>query len=254
MDFWVIRLVIANAIIFMLQSFLGIGASAMTFGLIPAEVLGQFRLYQLCTYMFFHGGFDHLLFNMYALFIFGVAIEQVWGSARFLRYYFFCGVGAGVSIALISLLFHREAMFMPTIGASGAVFGLLLAFGMLFPNAEILLFFFIPLKAKYLVVLYGGLELLFELSGGMGNVSHVGHLGGLVFGLIYFLIHRKKLRHEGVDVPGLDTLSRKADAVRRKSAGSSRVEETNRYSDEVRHYELKQSIIRKLIKVKGFHL
>jgi len=202
------KLIIANVLIFVLQIFTlslqvpytieGFGTQpipAMTYylGLIPASVVGKGFIWQLFTYMFLHSstGFVHIFFNMYALLIFGIPIEQAWGGRKFLVYYIFCGVGAGVSIFLINVISGGMGYHIPTIGASGAVFGLLLAFGVLYPNAEILLFFILPIKAKYLVVLYGLLELYFELFGGSSSISHIGHLGGLFFGLVYFYLFRR---------------------------------------------------------------
>ncbi len=186
------KLIGANILVFFFQILVGNqGPIIEYFALIPAQVTANLYIWQLATYMFLHGNFAHIFFNMYALLIFGVPIEQEWGSKRFLLYYFFTGIGAGVSIFLINFFFPGPGYFFPTIGASGAVFGLLLAFGFLYPNAELLLFFFVPIKAKYLVVLYGILELFLELSGGAGNISHVGHLGGLFFGLLYFIFFRK---------------------------------------------------------------
>ena len=143
--------------------------------------------------MFLHGGFFHIFLNMYALMLFGMPVEQLWGSRKFLFYYFFTGVGAGLTILVINWFMGGLSPYIPTIGASGAVFGLLLAFGLLFPDVELLIFFFIPMKAKYLVVMYGGLEIMALISsGGASNVSHVGHLGGLLFGGIFFLIMRRR--------------------------------------------------------------
>lgn len=186
------KLIGANILVFFLQILSGNqGPIIEYFALTPALVTSNFYIWQLATYMFLHGNFAHIFFNMYALLIFGVPIEQEWGSKRFLLYYFFTGIGAGISIFAINYFFPGPEYSSPTIGASGAVFGLLLAFGFLYPNAELLLFFFIPIKAKYLVVLYGLLELFLELSGGAGNISHIGHLGGLFFGLVYFIFFRK---------------------------------------------------------------
>lgn len=186
------KLIGANIIIFFFQILAGNqGPIIEYFALTPALVISKLYIWQLASYMFLHGNFAHIFFNMYAILIFGVPIEQEWGSKRFLLYYFFTGIGAGVTIFAINFFFPGPGFFFPTIGASGAVFGLLLAFGFLYPNAELLLFFFIPIKAKYLIVLYGLLELFLELSGGAGNISHVGHLGGLFFGLVYFIFFRK---------------------------------------------------------------
>ncbi|MBW6498285.1 MAG: rhomboid family intramembrane serine protease [Bacteroidales bacterium] len=224
----------------------------------------DFKPYQLVTYMFMHGNFSHLFFNMFALWMFGNVLENVWGPKRFLIYYFVTGFGAAIihymvvywqmwpTLQAIDLflqnpsndalqafvnsehlkvvsydiqtnfeLFRRdynalvgsnpqEALvrainfmnqyrvdFMNApvvVGASGAVFGILLAFGMLFPNSLIYLFFAIPIKAKYFVMIYGAMELYFGISGRAGdNVAHFAHLGGMIFG--YFLIRywRKKM-------------------------------------------------------------
>ncbi len=186
------KLIGANILFFFFQILAGNqGPILEYFALTPALVTSKFYIWQLASYMFLHGNFAHIFFNMYALLIFGVPIEQEWGTKRFLLYYFFTGIGAGLTIFAINFFFPGPGYFFPTIGASGAVFGLLLAFGFLYPNAELLLFFFIPIKAKYLVVLYGALELFLELSGGPGNVSHIGHLGGLFFGIVYFIFFRK---------------------------------------------------------------
>jgi membrane associated rhomboid family serine protease len=208
---WVMKLIFANVAIYLLQGVymqsvvpyeIPLGnqiivneTSSMTyyFGLIPALVLTKFYVWQLGTYMFLHGGFFHIFLNMYALLLFGIPVEQLWGSKKFLVYYFFTGIGAGLTIFIINLVMGGTGAFIPTIGASGAVFGLLLAFGMLFPNVELLVFFFIPMKAKYLVVMYGGIEIMALMSSGTNsNVSHVGHLGGLLFGIIFFLISRRR--------------------------------------------------------------
>lgn len=208
---WVVKIIFINIIVYLLQSLLSQNVvpyiipsgnqsfynqfPAMTyyFGLTPVLVITKFYIWQLCTYMFLHGGFLHIFLNMYALMLFGVPIEQLWGPRRFIFYYFFTGIGAGITIFLMNYLVGGAGAYIPTIGASGAVFGLLLAFGVLFPDVELLIFFFLPMRAKYLVVLYGGLELMSLLSsGGEGNVSHIGHLGGILFGFIYFIIARRR--------------------------------------------------------------
>jgi len=201
---WVIRLIILNVAIFFVQmmfSFVGTGeqitslSDVLTFylGLRPVLVIEKYYIWQLSTYMFLHGGFLHLFLNMYALLIFGVPVEQAWGGRRFLIFYLFTGTGAGITILIINTILGGINYITPTIGASGAVFGLLLAFGMLFPDAEILIFFIIPMKAKFLVFLYGGIELYSLISSsGQSPISHAGHLGGILFGIIFFLIIRKR--------------------------------------------------------------
>lgn len=201
---WVIRLIILNVVIYFIQimfSFVGTGVKMIPLsdilvyymGLRPELVIEKFYIWQLGTYMFLHGNFMHLFLNMYALLIFGVPVEQAWGSRRFLIFYLFTGIGAGITILSLNTFLGGINYSMATIGASGAVFGLLLAFGMLFPDAEILLFFILPIKAKFLVFLYGGIELYSLIaSSGQSPISHAGHLGGILFGIIYFLIIRKR--------------------------------------------------------------
>ena len=193
------------------------------FGLTPYLVMTKFYVWQLFTYMFLHGSFVHIFFNMYALLLFGMPVEQLWGPKKFLIYYFFTGIGAGITIFVMNLLLGDIGFFIPTIGASGAVFGLLLAFGMLFPNAELLVFFFIPMKAKYLVILYGGIELYLQItSGGASSVSHLGHLGGLVFGLLYFLVTRRRgieFKAKKIKAVLQTELSRRKEDMTSQSAG-----------------------------------
>ncbi|HSV96643.1 MAG TPA: rhomboid family intramembrane serine protease [Spirochaetota bacterium] len=196
---WVVKLIIVNVVVYVFQIFTASNQtqhSALTYflGLTPSLVVEKGFIWQVVSYMFLHStaGFFHIFFNMYAVLIFGTPIEQEWGSRKFLGYYFFCGAGAGISILVINLILQGDAYHIPTIGASGAVFGLLLAFGVLYPNSEILLFFFIPMRAKYLVMLFGLVELYLVLfSRGHGSISHIGHLGGLFFGIVYFLATRR---------------------------------------------------------------
>lgn len=145
----------------------------------------SFYPWQLVTYMFLHGGFFHLLLNMFALWMFGVELENTWGQKRFLTYYFLCGIGAGLCNLLIAPLFSSVG---PTVGASGAIYGILVAFGYLFPNRDIYIYGILPVKAKYLVLIYMLIE-LFAVAGGQDSgIAHIAHLGGGVIGLIYLLI------------------------------------------------------------------
>lgn len=144
-----------------------------------------FLPWQLVTYMFLHADFFHILFNLFALFIFGQALENLWGTKRFLIYYFLTGIGAG----LIHLFFTGGM----AIGASGAVFGILLGFGMMFPDKYIMLLIPpIPIKAKYFVAFYGAFELFNGLTRVDSGVAHFAHLGGLLIG--YILIKAWKLK------------------------------------------------------------
>ena len=184
---------------------------------------------QLVTHMFMHGGFWHLFFNMYALFIFGQVLENVWGPKRFLIYYLVCGLGAALThesviayeyaklvnnitpdnlqLVLNEGYAYYEAgnlfsdsgmqslqllLNTPTVGASGAVFGILLAFGVLFPNTQLMIIFPpIPIKAKYFVLIYGGIELFLAFTQPGSNIAHAAHLGGMLFGFILLRYWRK---------------------------------------------------------------
>ncbi len=148
----------------------------------------SFYPWQLVTYMFLHGGFFHLLLNMLALWMFGAELENTWGQKRFLTYYMLCGVGAGGCNLLIAPLFTSVG---PTVGASGAIYGILVAFGYLFPNRNIYIYGLIPVKAKYLVILYMLIELFSVAGGSNSGIAHMAHLGGGVIGLIYLLIFYK---------------------------------------------------------------
>ena len=179
----------------------------------------DFRIYQFVTYMFMHANFAHLFFNMFALWMFGNTLENVWGSQRFLLYYMVCGLGAGLCQELVQYIQYTTQLadyatvntggqiitmdaylnMMTTVGASGAIYGLLLAFGMMFPDSRIYLYFFIPIKAKWFVIGYAVLELISGLGGG-DNVAHFAHLGGMLFGLILILYWKK----HGMNGPNFD--------------------------------------------------
>ncbi len=158
------------------------------FALFP---IGQgFFVWQVVTYLFLHGGFFHIFFNMLALWMFGVELENVWGTKRFLSYYFLCGIGAALSNLFLTPLFTIPA---PTIGASGAIYGVLLAFGMLFPEAPVFIYFLFPIKAKYFVAIFIGIELIYGVSGSTDGVAHFAHLGGALVGFIYLLMYRRSI-------------------------------------------------------------
>ena len=156
------------------------------FGLTPHAVLTRFWIWQPVTYMFLHGGMGHVLLNMLVLWMFGVQLERLWGSRFFLRYYFVTGIGAGLSTIAVSLLpfaFADPTYAAVTIGASGAVYGLLMAFALYYPETPILMFFLFPVPAKYFVMIIGAVAFLSVPRG--GGVAHIAHLGGLVVGFLY---------------------------------------------------------------------
>ncbi len=156
----------------------------------------QFRPFQLVTYMFMHGSLSHFFFNMLMLVTFGPTLEAFWGSKRFLFYYLFCGLGAVVCHILF--WYYEASMVLPgtnmgsVVGASGALFGILVAYGMYFPNQELMLLFPpIPMKAKYLVLFCIALEFMMIARGAQTHVAHFAHLGGALFGLLIIIYWRK---------------------------------------------------------------
>ncbi len=150
------------------------------FGLVPGLVTGQFYLWQIVTYIFLHGGFFHLLFNMFALYMFGSELELTWGTRQFTKFFFICGIGA----ALTTVLANPGSM-VSTIGASGSIYGILLAYGLLFPNRIIYLYMIIPIPAKWFVIIIGAITFLSSISATGGGIAHLAHLGGMIFGFIY---------------------------------------------------------------------
>lgn len=200
----VTNLLIANIVAYLATSLLSTAKIYSLFALFPVESF-FFEWWQPVTYMFIHGGFSHLFFNMFALWMFGRELEVQLGSQRFLTYYMVCGIGAallqlGVGYAEYAHAFDVGGMnaamrylYTPTVGASGAVFGLLLAFGVLHPNSTVMLIFPpIAMKAKWFVVIYGLLELFFGLSGYQSGVAHFAHLGGMLWGLALLYWWRRK--------------------------------------------------------------
>lgn len=213
------NLIIINVLMFLGQ------LVAQSYGFDLSEYLGlhffladNFNPAQLFTYMFMHGGFGHLFFNMFAVWMFGRILEQVWGPKRFLFYYILCGVGAGIIQELVQyitlypdimdgykmVLLNNGSMgdipietymrLMNTVGASGAVYAILLAFGMLFPNQRLFIFPLpFPIKAKFFVIGYAAIELYSGvINNPNDNVAHFAHLGGMIFGFFLILYWRKK--------------------------------------------------------------
>jgi len=176
----------ANVAVYLLQWVAGemFGMNlAWTFGLIPYAVVQQLRVWQLVTYMFLHGGFMHLLFNMLALWMFGTDLERTWGTRYFLKFYFLTGIGAAILTIVFSLLpstVSGDLYKIPIIGASGAIYGLLLGYALYFPERPILIFLF-PVPAKYAVMIIGAIAFFSGDSNGIANTTH---LGGLLVGYL----------------------------------------------------------------------
>jgi len=189
-------LIISNTVVFLLMIPRSMLQHMMVLALTPDTVVHNFTIWQLFTYQFLHGGPWHLIFNMLVLWMFGVQLERDWGTRRFLKYYFICGIGAGVcDVLLHAALGDWNSR---TVGASGAIFGLLLAFGVLYPNQTILMEFLFPIKAKYFVMIYAAVELYFCITNDNNGVSSIAHLGGMLTGLLYL-----KSRLPAVRVPDI---------------------------------------------------
>ena len=170
-------LLIANGAVYIIQNVSTVNLAA-TLGLTPAKFYSEFPnyLFQLFTYMFLHANFLHILFNMFVLWMFGTEIEYTWGSRAFLKYYIYCGLGG----SLLSVILNPGLPY-PIIGASGAIYGILAAYWLMFPRRTILVFFILPMRVKYAIPLFGLLS--FFVSG--PHVAHLAHLGGAVVGLVY---------------------------------------------------------------------
>lgn len=178
-------LLIINSVIFILYYLGGAavqGPANVLLALYAEAAVRNFMVWQLFTYMFLHGGIMHLLFNMLALWMFGSPLEQDWGTRRFLKYYFLCGIAAGVCVLAVNMAIGEWGT--RTIGSSGAIFGLLVAFGVLYPNQTVLMSFLFPIKAKYMVMIYAAIELLITFGPNNG-ISTIAHLGGMAFGYLY---------------------------------------------------------------------
>jgi len=175
-------LLIANVAVFLISNLLGINSFVYRFfGLVPTSILGKGFIWQFFTYMFVHGGLGHIFMNMFVLWMFGMELENYWGKKEFLKYFLITGVGSG----LITYLFSMGSS-IPVIGASGAIYALLLAFGMMFPDRKIYIYFLFPIKAKYFVMILGAMTFFSSLGSPGDGVSHLTHLGGLIVGFLYF--------------------------------------------------------------------
>jgi membrane associated rhomboid family serine protease len=150
------------------------------FGLIPVFVTQDLMLWQFVTYMFLHGGVFHIFFNMLTLFMFGNELERYWGTRRFLIYYFVTGIGAGICSWLVAM--NSVSVI---IGASGAIYGLLLAYGVTYPNRIVYLNFILPLKVKWLVIIMGAMAFLSSITGSDSGVASIAHLGGMIIGYLF---------------------------------------------------------------------
>lgn len=174
----------------MIMTYLNEPLMARLFALNPITFIK--RPWQLVTYMFMHGNFAHLFFNMYTLYVFGTVLERVWGTRKFLLYYFVTGIGAALVHVGVQWLTGDFAL---TVGASGAIYGILMGYAMLYPDSTLMLLLPpVSVKAKWLVLIFAGIELLLGVTGTQAGVAHFAHLGGLVFGLFLILYWKKTHR------------------------------------------------------------
>ena len=195
-------LVSVNFGIFLLQS---LSKSEMIFfqlfGLVPKLIWSEFMIWQPLTYLFFHGGIWHVLINMFVLWMFGSELERLWGKLRFLKYYFITGIGSGIMTALLNL-----SSITPVVGASGAVFGVLMAYGITYPNRTIYLYGIIPIRSMLFVIAVGLIAFVSSFDG-TSRISHITHLSGMVIGYlilkrrwqfndIWFSIRKKTLEYQ----------------------------------------------------------
>lgn len=180
-------IIIANAALF-LPSFFAAETMQEYVGLVPQLVLTRGWIWQIVTYAFVHADIIHLLFNMLVVWMFGVDLERRWGAAAFTKFYFVSSIGAAFTVLAVSMLPFDATVPIyraSTIGASGACYGLLMAWALLFPSREILLFFVFPMQARYAVLIFGAIAFFSGLGSGGGTVAHFAHLGGLVAGYLY---------------------------------------------------------------------
>jgi membrane associated rhomboid family serine protease len=191
-------IIIANVAAFVVMFFTGAGEWILLFGLSPADLFQRFFIWQPATYMFLYGGLSHIFFNMLLLWFIGVELERMWGTAFFAKFYAVCGLGAGATQVLLGILpfgFADSFYDVHTIGASGAIYGLLLAFALYFPTRPFLVFLIFPVQARVFVMIMGGIALMLSFGGG-GGVAHTAHLGGMATAWLYLRGARMNLASE----------------------------------------------------------
>ena len=157
------------------------------FGLVPISVIQEFKFWQTITYLFIHGGFLHIFFNMFVLWMFGKDLEVDWGKKQFIIFYFLCGIGSGAITTLMSM-----TSFIPIVGASGAIYGMLVAYGFTYPNRMVYLYGIFPIKVKYMVLGLGIIAFLASVSTSQSSISHITHLSGMMIALLYIIYTKWK--------------------------------------------------------------
>ncbi len=195
------NLLMATIVVFVAQILLPFIVRVDVFGLVPAYVVSKFYVWQLVTYMFLHGSFGHIFFNMFGLWMFGSELERTLGTREFVKYYFITGIAAGISSVL-----WNWGSYIPTIGASGAIYGILAAYALFFPDRYVYLYFLFPIKMKYLAIILGALAFLSMYN--QDGIAHIAHLGGMVVGYFYL---RHRYKHWGIGQDFFKNLFRKRD-------------------------------------------
>jgi rhomboid family protein len=185
------NILFANAIIFFIKflNFNLYNYLTSTFALHAYDVIYRLKVWQLVTYMFLHGDFWHIFFNMFVFWMFGVELEREWGSKQFLKYYFICGIGAGlVNILLTS----KDPGYVGTVGASGAIYGIMVAYALYYPDRQVFIYFLIPVKVKYFVGFMALISFISTMNPQSDGIAHAAHLGGIVVGFVYLKLGRLK--------------------------------------------------------------
>lgn len=227
-------LIIANVVIYLLGMFSPTIRQYMVVfgGLIPEYFTQRFFLWQPVTYMFLHGNLSHIFFNMFALWMFGSELENAWGTRFFLKYYFVTGILAGILSAVV-----QPMSTIPIIGASGAIYGILLGFALMYPNRIVYFNFLFPIKVKYFVAIFAGIELFSSLgnSGYSDGVAHFTHLSGMIFGYLYLWLLQHKNRFKGFRFPKISLPKSRTKDFRKKPQNKSKndKQEFNRLMDKV---------------------
>lgn len=226
------KLLILNGSIFLIQQIAGLVTDGriidVIFGLSHEGFAQNFMLWQPFTYMFFHAGWLHIFFNLLGLWMFAGELENFLGESRFLKYYILSGLGAGLFIALMNYyVFLNYGSSSVTIGASGALYAVLIGYAMLWPNREVLLYFLIPVKIKYLLLAFGLMEFFGTLStaaGKGGNISHIGHVGGLVAGFFLMKKYMTKSVKKTEKISFFDKLRKKKRLKKKRKEIDDRIE------------------------------
>lgn len=217
-------LVSINFLIFILQTISGQQLILyQLFGIVPRDTWSRFMVWQPFTYLFFHGGVWHVLINMFVLWMFGSELERYWGKQTFFKYYFLTGVGAGI----VTILFNINSA-VPVVGASGAIYGILLAYALMFPNRYVYIYFLLPIRVKYFVIFIGIMAFVSSFNPGYSNISHLTHLSGMAIGYLYL---RSNLRWDLIR----KFAARQKDDVKRryKSKKHKKVEELRLEVDQI---------------------